>query len=107
MSDEKKQKFIANLKATNTVWICEFCLTHNAIPKSYNPPAEENPCFLIQKIKPNKKNKTEESDDSNKILIFCIDISGSMDMRVLGNKSRLDTVKEAIIDEINRMKFEN
>jgi len=28
-------------------------------------------------------------------------------MQVLGTKTRLDTVKEAIVDEIKRMKFEN
>ena len=37
--DEKKQRFVKNLKATNSLWICEFCLTHNAIAKSYVPPS--------------------------------------------------------------------
>ena len=35
------------------------------------------------------------------MLIFCIDISGSMDY-VFQGKSRLEAVKEAISDEINR-----
>ena len=39
------------------------------------------------------------------MLIFCIDISGSMDYR-FGAKSRLESVKEAILDEVNRLKFE-
>ena len=29
-----------------------------------------------------------------------------MELAVIGNKTRLDVVKEAIIDEINRMNFE-
>jgi Mg-chelatase subunit ChlD len=39
------------------------------------------------------------------MLIYCIDISGSMDM-VFEKKSRLDAVKEAITDELKRMKSE-
>ncbi len=95
--DEKKQKFLKNF---DSVWICEFCLAHNAIPKSYKPPQAENPCFLIEKAnkKQNKNDKNVDNDDLNKVLIFCIDISGSMETKVHKNKSRLDTVKEAITD---------
>lgn len=39
------------------------------------------------------------------MLIYCIDISGSMD-QVYEKKSRLDAVKEAITDELKRMKSE-
>lgn len=39
------------------------------------------------------------------MLIFCIDISGSMDYNIEG-KTRLESVKEAIIDELNRLNFE-
>jgi len=36
------------LKNYDNAWICEFCLAHNAIPKSYKAPSIENPCFLIE-----------------------------------------------------------
>jgi Mg-chelatase subunit ChlD len=38
------------------------------------------------------------------MIVYCIDISGSMDTQFEG-KSRLAAVKEAIRDEIKRMKF--
>lgn len=39
------------------------------------------------------------------MILYCIDVSGSMDTQFKG-KSRLEAVKEAIRDEIKRMKFE-
>lgn len=38
------------------------------------------------------------------MIIYCIDISGSMDT-VYQGKTRLEAIKEAIRDEIKRMKF--
>lgn len=47
-----------------------------------------------------------EEEESGQILIFCIDISGSMEMEVKGSKNRLDCVVEAIIDELKKMKID-
>ena len=79
-------------------------MTHNDIPEDYEPPAQENPCLLLKKGKESKEME-EEVAEEDKMLIFCIDISGSMDC-VFGGKSRLNSVKEAIGDEIKRLKFE-
>lgn len=46
-----------------------------------------------------------EEDNANKLLIFCIDVSSSMETYV-ETKSRLEAVKEAIADELSRMKAE-
>ena len=35
LSDADKQKFLEDFEK---VWICEFCLKHNNIPKNYVPP---------------------------------------------------------------------
>ena len=98
MGDIDRQK---HLDTFENVWICEFCLHHNSIPLAYRPPNVDNPCILVEKA---KKGKGKEGDGENKMLIFCIDISGSMDF-VFEGKSRLESVKEAIKDEVNRMKF--
>lgn len=45
-----------------------------------------------------------EESEKESLLLYCIDISGSMDMEFQG-KSRLEAVKEAIVDELKRMKF--
>jgi uncharacterized protein YegL len=47
----------------------------------------------------------EEESKEGKVLIFCVDVSGSMDTMCEGI-SRLDSVKEALLDEIKRLKFE-
>lgn len=47
----------------------------------------------------------EEEVNENKVLIFCIDVSGSMDFQIQG-KSRLQSVQQAILDQINRSKFD-
>ncbi len=47
----------------------------------------------------------DERESNEKMLIFCIDISGSMDMSFEG-KTRLESVKEAILDEVNRLNYE-
>ena len=38
LSDAEQQKFLSDFEK---VWICEFCLRDNSIPKNYEPPKEE------------------------------------------------------------------
>ena len=99
LSDAEQQKFLSDFEK---VWICEFCLCHNSIPKNYEPPKEENPCIVLKKA---DKMMEAEINNDEKVLIFCIDVSGSMDFQVEG-KSRIESVQEAISDEIKRFKFE-
>lgn len=91
LSDIERQKFLDNYEK---VWICEFCLTHNSIPLAYSPPTRENPCLILQKV---EKTNLKSEEGNEKILIFCVDISGSMDQSFEG-KTRLKSVKEAILD---------
>lgn len=82
MTDSEKQKY---LDKHENVWICEFCRNHNSIPSSYKVPKIENPCLILADA---KKEGKDGSIADNKMLIFCIDISSSMDYRV-DMKSRL------------------
>ena len=100
LSDAEQQKFLSDFEK---VWVCEFCLHHNSIPENYRPPKEENPCTILKKA--DKKSMEAQIKNEEKVLIFCIDVSGSMDFQVEG-KSRLESVQEAIADEISRFKFE-
>lgn len=100
LTDAVRQKYF---DGAIRVWICEFCLSHNKIPKNFNAPAVDNPCYLIRKG--NAQKMDAEEDNANKLLIFCIDVSSSMETYV-ETKSRLEAVKEAIADELSRMKAE-
>lgn len=46
LTDAVRQKYF---DGAIRVWICEFCLSHNKIPKNFNAPAVDNPCYLIRK----------------------------------------------------------
>lgn len=48
----------------------------------------------------------QKQEKGQKLIIYCVDISGSMDTYV-ENKSRIAAVRQAIGDEIKRMKFKN
>lgn len=83
------------------MWICEFCMAHNPLPDSFKPAEEDNPCFLLSEA-----HSKMELEEAGQILIFCIDISGSMEMEVVGRKNRLNCVVEAVVDEIRKMKLD-
>ena len=98
MDDAQRQEMKVEGKRQ---WLCEFCETTNLVPDDYVLPKEENPCYLREEGKMEEK----KAGYGEKTIIYCVDISGSMDCGVAG-KSRLEAVKEAINDEVNRMKFE-
>ena len=76
------------------VWICEFCCQHNKVEKDYYPPNVEKPCFLIKKGDQKKENVFSNTDDDQKILLFCIDTSTSMDFKPPDSKkTRLESVQ--------------
>ena len=90
MSDAQKQA----LKAKGTsLWVCEFCDTKNDVPPNIDIPKEDSPCYFLDSG--TKKDRKEER--GQKTILYCIDISGSMDT-VFQGKSRLNAVKEAIRD---------
>lgn len=98
MTDAEKQLKNA---VEGKAWQCEFCKTINPLPANFESLPEENQCYLLER--PRESQAASQSDKEN-LLIYCIDISGSMDMEFEG-KSRLAAVQEAIIDELKRMKF--
>jgi hypothetical protein len=56
LSDSQRQKFLTKY---GKVWICEFCAHHNNIDKKFNPPALENPCYMLKKSNKKKKENTD------------------------------------------------
>ena len=72
------------------------------MPANIEIPKDENPCYFLGAEKDSKKGASGRGE---KMIIYCIDISGSMDTDFKG-KTRLEAVKEAIRDEIKRMKFQ-
>ena len=94
LSDAKKQE----LKATGAnLWICEFCDAKNHVPSNIDIPKDENPCYYLGRQSKSKEKKGADRDKKEKMILYCIDISGSMDTQFQG-KSRLEAVKEAIRD---------
>lgn len=98
MSDEEKQIYKAHL---GKEWECEFCMSINSLPDNFENLPEENQCYQLERAGENLMNEEPEKES---LLLYCIDISGSMDMEFQG-KSRLEAVKEAVVDELKRMKF--
>lgn len=103
------------------IWNCEFCSTPNSINLEDEEALNNSIVTYIlgNEIKPkidlNEEQKIPKSDEDNSI-IFCIDISGSMDYRIYvkdakpmkysKNKSgptRLECVKLAIDSQIQQM----
>lgn len=90
------------------LWTCEFCgfsNEFNANPESL--PTQDNVTYILEAA-PNAEETKEpirtealSSDDST--VIFCLDISGSMD-EPAGNVSKLQCVKRAILGQIKEMK---
>lgn len=107
-SDEVKQKY---LQTNENVWVCEFCCHHNEVNRAFSIEKEQNPCFLVEESKKRaarNKKKTEEEEESGQILIFCIDLSSSMDDAVettgKTTKNKLQCVQEAITDELRNLR---
>jgi hypothetical protein len=85
-SDEVKQKYLVTNK---NVWICEFCCHHNEIETNFKVEVLENPCFLVEENKirtgKSKKKKDDKEEEPGQILIFCVDLSSSMEDNVESN----------------------
>ena len=64
------------------------------VPGNIEVPKDENPCYFLGTEKNASKGGKDKKD---KLIIYCIDISGSMDTDFKG-KTRLEAVKEAIRD---------
>lgn len=109
LNDAQNQQILV-LAENDRVWLCEFCDFHNKIPSIFQVPAHENPCYLIGK---SIKDKENDELDGNTV-IFCIDLSGSMDQTVCkvpslikGKQkylSRKDCVITALLSQLERMK---
>ena len=108
INDAQSQQ-ITVLAQNEQVWVCEFCEHHNKLKKSIQLPKQENPCYLVQKY---EEGKSEEVEGTS--VIFCIDLSGSMDQTVSrapqlvkGKQrylSRKDCVISALLSQLEKMK---
>jgi hypothetical protein len=90
------------------LWTCEFCGFSNefdADPESL--PTQDNLTYILEAAPDVEETKeplgTEALSSDDSTVIFCLDISGSMDERA-GNVSKLQCVKSAILGQINEMK---
>lgn len=87
-----------------TIWACEFCNTRNEVMMGEEEiPQETEVTYIIEaaaqveQAEEEKKDTQEKEKPSDTIsVIFCIDISGSMQ-----SDGRLDGAKKAIISQIN------
>lgn len=111
-------------KNDDLIWLCEFCLTQNPIDKKVQIPTQDNMCYILdeekgkgeeEKVSENQKEKLDAGQSKNGEgvnIIFCIDISGSMNCSVERKEpdqntkyvTRIECVQEAIIDELSKMK---
>lgn len=81
-------------KNDDLIWLCEFCLTQNPIDKKVQIPTQDNMCYILdeekgkgeeEKVSENQKEKLDAGQSKNGEgvnIIFCIDISGSMNCSV-------------------------
>ena len=89
-----------------TIWTCEFCNTRNEVMMGEEEiPQETEVTYIIEAAAQVEQAEEEKKDAQEKVkpsdtisVIFCIDISGSMQ-----NDGRLDGAKKAIISQINSM----
>jgi hypothetical protein len=89
--------------AESNQWICNICWNVIDFPKNTKISALNN--IDVEFMKSNNDIKTEKLkknlDNNTKIIVFCIDISGSM------AGSRINMVKDACINTINVLKDQN
>jgi hypothetical protein len=88
------------------LWPCEFCSTMNKLNvEKEELPKEDQVTYILEKVIPKEEEKVLSTNDP--IIVFCIDISGSMDCntkssiiskysKTKGLVTRLDCVKLAI-----------
>jgi len=69
----------SDLKSHESVWICEFCGTHNKISiESEELPKSNDLFYMLQSAIQTQSTDTPNSSDQDISVIFCIDFSGSM-----------------------------
>jgi hypothetical protein len=118
-TDFLKGKYIKDLSSEEVAWMCEFCGVHNRVPKNVEKPKATDELYLLKKAQTTKPvaeeekketaDKVDSEDDTS--LIFCVDVSGSMDEKhqvTQDNKknyvARIKLIKDAVIKQIEDMK---
>ncbi|CAF0867913.1 unnamed protein product [Brachionus calyciflorus] len=102
-----------NLSKDRKIWTCEFCYENNTVDLDTLEqfPSEEDVTFLLEPA-PQTSHEDVNNFTDDKYLIYCIDISGSMDTQVIHNTpndnnkrmTRLDAVKIACVQNLNALK---
>ena len=98
-----------NISSDMKIWNCEYCNEENEINISTldQIPDQDEVTFLIEPAPENSSNSSISSETlgDNKYLIYCIDISGSMNTYCSGNTmTRLAAVQLACIENLNMLK---
>lgn len=104
-----------SLEGENYLWVCEFCAHENRLEvSSTDLPREAEITYVLEEA----KNDAVQIEGDSTTVIFCIDISGSMDATtalerptvILGKEVRVVTrllcVKAAILSQISVMQAE-
>ena len=109
INDAQTQQILI-LDAKDLVWICEFSDHHNKLHQDAKAPQIEDPCYLLESMEEEK----HEEEVGGTSVIFCIDLSGSMDQTVSvapkavkGKQkylSRKDCVISALLSQLEKMK---
>ncbi|GAM18137.1 hypothetical protein SAMD00019534_013120 [Acytostelium subglobosum LB1] len=93
----------------NGKWTCEFCgeltdfnMVEEEIPKSNIIDYILEPAPITTTTVSNNNNEKTVNPDSSYV-VFCIDVSGSMDSIVEGKKSRIACVLHGIVEQINML----
>lgn len=89
-------------------WICEFCGDVNEIRADEEEmPKTDAVAYILEGSTVMVDNSEFLDDKDNIAVIFCLDISGSMEAKAPGGQTKLDLVKIAILAQIEEMKRNN
>lgn len=118
---KKCEAFLSLLSTTKkendkTEWTCEFCQAVNIL-ETFNEnelPKQDDVTYLLESAPRKKVEFKENIEEKSKSMVstddsyftLCMDISGSMDTIIKDQMTRLDGVKLACIENLERLKIE-
>lgn len=98
----------AHVKYSEKIWYCEFCLEPNELSISDfdQIPDDMDTKFLLESAPGQSNNSKKIFPENNTYLLYCIDISASMDSEFSKSNgiSRLDAVKNACVNNLKNLK---
>jgi Mg-chelatase subunit ChlD len=97
-----------NNEPDHFTWICEFCGNENEIRADAEElPKSESVAYILEgpTVQTSEGLVDDMVEDSDIIsVIFCLDISGSMEAKAPGGQTKLECVRVAILSQIEELK---